>query len=78
MSIITTVVNLDKSTSNEAAAICKKTQKPNAATAAVLSKLFGKPQPCKESKKHSFDPRADCIVASKLEKKNVGSLRYCL
>lgn len=61
--------------SNKAFSVCSKVGQPSEASASALAKLFGhgsKPGP---SRKRSFDPSADCVVASQRYKKKATNQR---
>ncbi len=58
-----------KSTTEKAATICKKVTSPSGATAETLAKLFRSSTASKGSRKRSFDPKSECVVASQQSKK---------
>ena len=61
-----------KSVTAKAAAICAKVGKPNKSSAAALAHLFGNAGP---SRKRSFDPTAECVVAAQRAKKKATNQR---
>ena len=56
--------------SSNAFSVCRKVGQPSEASASALAKLFGnshsKPGP---SRKRSFDPTSECVIASQRSKK---------
>lgn len=67
-----------KSTTDKASAVCKSVGNPSGSTAGVLAKLFHnspKAGPSKGSRKRSFDPRSECVVASQKSKKKATNQR---
>ena len=49
--------------------MCKKVGKPGESSAAALAKLFGNTATAGPSRKRSFDPTSECVVASQRAKK---------
>ena len=49
--------------------MCKKVGKPSESSAAALAKLFGSTATAGPSRKRSFDPMSECVVASQRAKK---------
>lgn len=55
-------------------ALCKKVGNPSGSTVETLAKLFGT-NPKAGSRKRSFDPRSECVVASQQAKKKASNQR---
>ncbi len=67
-----------KSTTEKAATICKKVTSPSGATVETLAKLFRSStagSSSKGSRKRSFDPKSECVVASQQSKKKATNQR---
>ncbi len=64
----TATTSVDAATS-KASSICSKVGNPTKSSSAILSKLFGGSKSLSRKKRLSFDPTAECVVASQQLKK---------
>lgn len=62
-----------KSATDKATKLCKKVGNPSGSAAETLVKLFGSSS--RGSRKRSFDPRSECVVASQQAKKKATNQR---
>lgn len=61
--------------SSKAFSICSKVGQPSEASASALAKLFGNSSKPGPSRKRSFDPTSDCVVAAQRCKKKATNQR---